>query len=113
MNPSEANAYIVTLPMLVGLLLTIAGGLLLFFVKKWLADSDKAADAQSSSVHESFKVVHERIDKLRDAREADQKMVADLRVELAKAATKEELAELRNHIDRSTQELLKAVAARG
>lgn len=109
----DPNAYIITLPMLVGALLLAGGAALVFFVKKWLADSERAAEAQAALVHESFKAVHERIDKVRDMREADQKMVADIRVELAKAATRDELADLRDHIDRGTQELMKALASRG
>jgi len=109
----DANAYVITFPMLVAAMLAVAGTVLSILVKKWITDSDKAATDAAKATHESFQLLHARIDKLRDDHAEALKAQADLRVELAKAVTREEVNELRNHIDVRFQELLKAIAPRG
>jgi uncharacterized coiled-coil DUF342 family protein len=126
----DPNAYIITFPMLMGGLAIAMATALGFTVRYWITKSDEAAAERKKSldksftdlkdqlrdnaqeVHESFTVVHKRIDEMKAHREGDLKTIADLRVELAKAATKEELSDLRSHIDMRMQELLRAVAGR-
>lgn len=121
---AQGTSYVFTFPMLIAGLLTLAGLGLGFLVKKWISDSEKAQDQKDASTHESFQLLHKRIDSEREKceergreetlrREALAEQVANLRVELAKAATREELAALNARIDHNTQEILKALAARG
>lgn len=108
----DPNAYVITFPMLLAGLFAVGSSIAVVLVKKWINDSEKAADSQAKSIHDSFQTVHLRIDKMRDEHAEDQRQIADLRVELAKAVTREEVNELRNHIDVRFQELLKAIAPR-
>jgi uncharacterized coiled-coil DUF342 family protein len=125
----EPNAYVITFPMVMsgvmGIVMLIVG----FFVRKWMADSDRAEEqrgklvdnrfteiknlieSSSRDVHESFVTVHKRIDDIKDKRDEDQKAIADLRVDLAKAVTREELNELRNHFDSQMQKLNQLITA--
>lgn len=109
----EPNSYVVTFPMLMGVLVLLGGTVLAFFVKKWISDSEKADNEKSSAISASFKVLHERIDKLRDQREGDQQQIADLRVDVALAVKREEMTAMRQHMDQGFQEIIKAILKSG
>jgi uncharacterized coiled-coil DUF342 family protein len=106
------DAYTITFPMVMAGILTIGGTILAFFVKKWLADADKASDKKDEATHEGFQTLHGRIDKLRDAREMDLEKVHSLELDLAGAIKREEMTELYHHIDSSKDEIIKALAHR-
>lgn len=126
----DPNAYVITFPMLMAGFIAVGGTALGLLVKKWVADSERADTERKASLdkslneikeqirlsaqaeHESFSKVHARIDELQAKREDDQKTIGDLRVELAKAVTREELGELREHIEARFQAILSALAGR-
>jgi hypothetical protein len=106
------DAYTITFPMVMAGILTIGGTILAFFIKKWIADSEKDADNKDKNTHEGFQLLHGRIDKLRDVRETDVEKVHGLELSLASAIKREEMTELYHHIDSSKDEIIKALAHR-
>ncbi len=92
------TAYTITFPMVMSGALALAGGLLAWFVRKWLSDSEKAQDTKDVQTHESFQVLHSRIDKLRDQREADLEKAHALELQLTAFIKREELMAMREEI---------------
>lgn len=107
------NAYIVTFPMVMAGLVLLAVTILGFIVRKWLADSDKVQAEKDILAKESFQLLHGRCDELRERREQDLEKVHRLELEIAQMVKREEMTELRTHIDQSFQKVIEAVMTKG
>ena len=110
---TDAQTYTITFPMVIGLLGIILGGVLVFFVKKWIADSEREAEKKEISTDDAFKLVRMRMDVLTEKHERDVEKIHQLELMIAGLVKREELTELYAHIDKFKDEIIKALAGGG
>ena len=99
-----------TFPMIMFAIFSVAGGVLAWAIKKWVADTEKSRDLKDSEVHESFKLMGMKLDDERDKREALKETVFEVKLSMATMVKREEMSDLYNRIDQIHKDVIAALA---